>query len=148
MSGNADPVGSELLFANDRVRVWAMRLEPGETCAPHRHRNDYLMLYPEPAIGRSTSRSRVERAEAGLVAFATVGTLGLPTHQVTNLGPDPSTHYIIELLGPSATATAQPPTHNGRIHVEPHLPHRTTQAEAVQHNHCVSPRQTLQEGTS
>lgn len=118
----ADPpagqVGSELLFANDRVRVWAMHLEPGETCAPHQHRNDYLMLYPEPALGRSTSRSRVERVEPGFVAFAAVGTQGLPPHQITNLGPGPSTHYIIELLGPSAAATAQPPAHNGRIHVE------------------------------
>lgn len=115
----ADRVGSELLFANDRIRVWLMRLEPGETCAPHRHRHDYLMLYPEPAAGRSTSRPGVERLEAGFVAFATVGSQGLPPHQITNLGPAPATHYIIELLGPSAAATAQPPAHNGRIHMEP-----------------------------
>ncbi|MBO0748612.1 MAG: hypothetical protein J2O47_09675, partial [Acidimicrobiaceae bacterium] len=89
-----------------------MTLRPGETCAPHRHPNDYLMLYPEPALGRSTSRSQVERLEAGFVAFAAVGRQGLPPHQITNLGPEPATHYIIELLGPSVAATAQPPAHN------------------------------------
>ena len=130
MSGNdvtasaesMDPVGSELLFANDRVRVWEMRLEPGETCAPHRHHHDYLMLYPQPAVGKSTSRSTVEHIAAGFVAFATVGTHGLPPHQITNLGERAAVHYVIELLGPSAAATPQPPAHNGRIHVEPQDP--------------------------
>ena len=125
MSDSTDPVdqvGSELLFANDRVRVWVMRLEPGETCALHRHHTDYLMLYPEPAVGRSTTRDRAERVEAGFVAFATVGRHGLPPHQITNLGPAPATHYVIELLGPSAADSPQPPTHNGRIHLEPPLP--------------------------
>jgi len=93
--------------------------QPGETCASHRHHHDYLMLYPEPAVGRSTSRSSVEHLESGFVAFATVGPHGLPPHQITNLGPDPATHYIIELLGPSAAAEAQPPVHNGRIHLAP-----------------------------
>lgn len=131
MSCSIDPidqVGSELLFADDRVRVWVMRLEPGETSARHRHRNDYLMLYPEPAVGRSSTRSQVERIEAGFVAFATVGSHGLPPHQITNLGPAPATHYIIELLGPSASDSPQPPAHNGRIHVEPQPPHTPPEA--------------------
>ncbi|MBO0684182.1 MAG: hypothetical protein J2P45_13560 [Candidatus Dormibacteraeota bacterium] len=111
-------VGTNVLFENDRVRVWEMTLQPGETCAPHRHRNDYLMLYPEPALGRSTSRSQVERVEAGFVAFAAVGRQGLPPHQITNLAPAPARHYIIELLGPSVADSAQPPAHNGRIRLE------------------------------
>ena len=115
---DAAGVGTSVLFENDRVRVWEMTLQPGETCAPHQHRNDYLMLYPEPALGRSTSRSQVERLEAGFVGFAAVGKQGLPPHQITNLGPEPATHYIIELLGPSVAATAQPPAHNGRIRLE------------------------------
>lgn len=120
MSADRQPeqVGSELLFENDRVRVWAMRLEPGETCARHRHHHDYLMLYPDAAVGRSTSRPTIERIEPGFVAFSTVGRDGLPPHQITNLGTEPVTHYVIELLGPSAAETPQPPAHNGRIHVE------------------------------
>lgn len=92
-------VGTSVLFENDRVRVWEMTLEPGETCPPHRHRHDYLMLYPEPAVGRSTSRSRVEHLDAGFVAFAAVGRQGLPPHQITNLGHERGRHYIVELLG-------------------------------------------------
>ena len=114
-----DQVGTSVLFENDRVRVWEMTLDPGETCASHRHHHDYLMIYPDGALGRSSSRSRLERVEAGLVAFATVGAEGLPPHQITNAGQRRSTHYVVELLGPSAAATAQPLAHNGRVGVEP-----------------------------
>jgi hypothetical protein len=112
-------VGTSVLFENDRLRVWEMTLEPGETCALHRHLHDYLIIYPDAALIRSGSRSRLERLEAGLVAFATVGPEGLPPHQITNSGADASTHYVVELLGPSAMATAQPVEHNGRSRVEP-----------------------------
>ena len=114
-----DQVGSTVLFENDRLRVWEMTLEPGETCPMHRHHHDYLMLYPDAALIRSGSRSRLERAEPGLVAFATVGAEGLPPHQITNAGDRASTHYVIELLGPSAAAAAQPVAHNGRAVIEP-----------------------------
>jgi hypothetical protein len=113
-----DKVGTTVLFENDRVRVWEMTLDPGETCDLHRHCHDYLMIYPDAALGRSSSRSRLERVEAGLVAFATVGAEGLPPHQITNAGERRSTHYVVELLGPSAAATAQPLDHNGRVQVE------------------------------
>ena len=33
----AEPVGTSLLFENDRVRVWEMVLPPGASCSPHRH---------------------------------------------------------------------------------------------------------------
>jgi hypothetical protein len=37
-------VGSKLLFENDRVRVWELRLAPGEREALHEHKHDYLMI--------------------------------------------------------------------------------------------------------
>ena len=37
-------VGTKKLFENDRVVVWEMRLEPGETELIHEHKNDYLMV--------------------------------------------------------------------------------------------------------
>lgn len=37
-------IGTRVLFENDRVRVWEMRLEPGERSAVHRHDNDYVMV--------------------------------------------------------------------------------------------------------
>jgi hypothetical protein len=37
-------VATTLLFENDRVRVWEMRLEPGQRSAVHEHKLDYLMV--------------------------------------------------------------------------------------------------------
>ena len=37
-------IGTELLFENDRVRVWDLRLKPGESTGFHRHDNDYLYV--------------------------------------------------------------------------------------------------------
>lgn len=37
-------VGTQVLFENDRVRVWEMRLAPGEESAVHRHDLDYLLV--------------------------------------------------------------------------------------------------------
>ena len=40
-------VGTSLLADNDQVRVWELRLEPGETSELHRHRHDYVMVQIE-----------------------------------------------------------------------------------------------------
>jgi FAD/FMN-containing dehydrogenase len=109
-----DQVGSAVLFANDRVRVWEMVLHPGETCAPHRHRNDCLLLYPGAAVMRRQAGSGLEHVDPGFAGYVTVGADGIGPHQITNAGRKPVTHYVIELLGPSAAATAQPLVHNGR----------------------------------
>ena len=77
------------------------------------------MIYPDEALMRSSSRSHLERGEPGLVAFRTVGAEGLPPHQLTNAGTQRSTHYVVELLGPSRKPTEQPLQHNGRARVEP-----------------------------
>jgi hypothetical protein len=37
-------VATKVLFENDRVRVWEMRLAPGEDSAVHRHDLDYLLV--------------------------------------------------------------------------------------------------------
>lgn len=45
-------VGSRLLSENDRVRVWEIRLEPGERWHAHRHVLDYFWT----AVNAGTSR--------------------------------------------------------------------------------------------
>ena len=37
-------VGSKLLFENDRVRVWDLRLAPGESTGVHAHHCDYFYV--------------------------------------------------------------------------------------------------------
>jgi hypothetical protein len=40
-------VATKLLFENERVRVWEMRLGPGEEGAVHRHDLDYVLVQIE-----------------------------------------------------------------------------------------------------
>lgn len=37
-------VGTRLLFENERVKVWELRLAPGEESAIHRHDLDHLLI--------------------------------------------------------------------------------------------------------
>ncbi|CAB4755174.1 MAG: hypothetical protein F2754_12040 [Actinobacteria bacterium] len=37
-------IATKLLMENDRVRVWEMRLQPGEESSLHRHDLDYIMI--------------------------------------------------------------------------------------------------------
>jgi len=123
---SAEPVGTTLLFENDRVRVWEMTLAPGQACAPHRHAHDYLMLYPAPARMASgrVGQEVIQQLGAGMVAYRTVGATGLDSHAITNVGESESTHFIVELLGPSSAATSRPSQHNGRGRLLPVPPDR------------------------
>ena len=38
------PIGTEVVFENDRVRIWNLRLAPGERSAVHRHESDYVLV--------------------------------------------------------------------------------------------------------
>ena len=38
------PIGTKLLFENDRVRIWEVRLAPGERGALHRHELDHVLV--------------------------------------------------------------------------------------------------------
>lgn len=40
-------VATKLLFENDRVKVWELDLEPGETSDLHEHHHDYLLIQLE-----------------------------------------------------------------------------------------------------
>jgi len=117
----AQPVGTAVLFENERVRVWEMVLAPGETCHPHRHTHDYLMLYTTPSAIRSTlddGRLVRQHIDPGAVAFRAVGATGLDLHAITNVGTQASHHFIVEILGPSSADSARPTEHNGRGRTE------------------------------
>ncbi|MHB8463422.1 MAG: cupin domain-containing protein [Acidimicrobiales bacterium] len=38
------PIGSKVVFENDRVRIWQLRLKPGEASAVHRHDLDHILV--------------------------------------------------------------------------------------------------------
>jgi hypothetical protein len=114
-------VGSAVLFENERTRVWEMVLAAGETCSPHRHQFDHLLLYAEPATIRAQidGRTVIQRVEDGLVSHRAVGPDGLPPHSITNAADTPSRHFIIELLGPSHSDAPTGHQHNGPGRTEP-----------------------------
>lgn len=37
-------IGSEVVFENDQVRIWQLRLEPGQESAVHRHELDHVLI--------------------------------------------------------------------------------------------------------
>lgn len=73
-------VGTELLFENGVVRVWRMFLRPGESCAPHMHANDHVLVYANPSLmeAREAGRDGVIRqpSDEGFVLYREVGAEG------------------------------------------------------------------------
>ncbi len=90
----SDDVGSKLLFENDRVRVWDLRLEPGQGTGLHRHTEDYL--YVVIGGGALKGSDGEPRAMAdGLVVFREIP--GEEIHEAVNAGDEPWRNIIVEL---------------------------------------------------
>jgi predicted metal-dependent enzyme (double-stranded beta helix superfamily) len=121
MDGVTTDPGTELLFENHRIRVWALTLDPGESSPMHRHLHDYTFVY----VNRSemeghfpeTDEKIPQRVDEGYVFYQEVGPDGGPPHRLTNVGTTRSTHYIFEFLGESASSRVGAREDNGR-----HLP--------------------------
>ena len=94
-----DAVGTRLLFENDRVRVWDLRLQPGEQTPFHRHSTDFLYvvigdgelqtLFPD-----STTDPPRQMAD-GDVRFREVA--GESVHAAKNVGSAPWRNIVVEL---------------------------------------------------
>lgn len=102
MSANATVsphVGTKLLFENDRVRVWDLRLEPGQGTGLHRHTCDYLYV----VIGDGNLQARDADGKArpamemrdGEVRFREIR--GEDVHEAVNVGAEPWRNIIVEL---------------------------------------------------
>lgn len=110
-------VGTAVMFENDRVRIWEMVLEPGESSELHHHDHDYLFVYVTEdnllqvhILDEETSPTSFED---GYTQFNIVGSAGL-THCLENVGDRTHRQVIVELLGGSISEQAQPPESNGR----------------------------------
>jgi len=96
-------VGSKVLFENERVRVWELRLAPGEESPVHRHDHDHLLvqvagdrigLVPEPDTQSRYKDYMEVDITPGQVAFVRRG--GVETAR--NVGREPYVEIIVELL--------------------------------------------------
>ena len=114
-TGPSSDVGTELLFENDRVRVWQLSLGPGETSPQHRHEADYVYVYLMESRIAVESVGSVPVAAAyddGYVQYREVGP-GVE-HRIRNVGPAAHRQIIVELKGPSRSRTPGAPQTNGR----------------------------------
>ncbi len=107
-------VGTELLFENDVVRVWSMRLAPGEDSPYHVHTRDYLFVYTTASrIGFMERPGEVLEThdyDEGYVNFVSVGE-GV-SHQIRNLAETPHQQILVEF---KSVRNQAPTASNGRV---------------------------------
>ena len=92
-------VGTQLLFENERVRVWDLRLAPGESTGLHRHEHDYLYVVIGDgrlqAADAAGNRREASDMQDGDVRFSEVE--GEAIHEAFNVGAEPWRNIIVEL---------------------------------------------------
>ena len=89
-------VATRLLFENERMKVWEMRLEPGEASDLHRHGLDYLLYILEGTsidADRPDGESARFAVEPGQMFFVRRG----GTERAVNRSPTRFRELLIEL---------------------------------------------------
>ena len=92
-------VGTKLLFENERVRVWDLCLQPGESTGLHRHASDYFYV----VFGGGTLQGKeadgtdkpVQTMSDGEVHFREID--GEAIHEAVNVGDQPWRNIVVEL---------------------------------------------------
>jgi len=97
-------LGTKMLFEDERVRVWQVRLAPGEQGAVHRHDLDHLLVQisgdriavvPEP----DSEGPFREYLEADVIPGAVVRVKKGGIETAKNVGNEPYLEVVIELKG-------------------------------------------------
>jgi quercetin dioxygenase-like cupin family protein len=116
-SKNPNPcVGSKLLSENERVRVWEIRLQPGERIGFHRHVLDYFWTSVSGGRGRQHVHdgTTVEYTyQPGETRHETYGPGQFKVHDLENLGDKEMVFMTIEFLN-SANQPMSLPAHMRR----------------------------------
>ena len=100
-------VGTKLLFEDERVRIWEMRLEPGEASDLHHHADDYYL-----AMLQGDMIAGIPPEESGLPPFVARipsggETVSVPkggTEWAMNVGNETFYEILVEL---KATPTSE-----------------------------------------
>lgn len=109
-------VGSRLLSENERVRVWEIRLQPGERIGFHRHVLDYFWTSVSGGRGRQHVHdgTTVEYTyQPGETRHETYGPGQFKVHDLENLGDREMVFMTIEFLN-SANQPMPLPAHMRR----------------------------------
>jgi hypothetical protein len=102
MTEDRNMVATRLLMENDKVKIWEMRLQPGERGELHSHKYDHVLVQisgdrmavePDPST-KSVYKDYVEApVEPGKIFFIEKG--GVET--AYNVGKEPFYEIVIEL---------------------------------------------------
>ena len=91
------PVGQEVLFENDQVRIWEISLEAGEEQTWHHHLNPYVVIALEAADNRidalAGGEPRLVHEPVGGIVYREPGEV----HKLTNHGRTTYRSRLIEL---------------------------------------------------
>jgi quercetin dioxygenase-like cupin family protein len=94
-----NPIGTELVYEDEAVRVWRIALEPGEDAPWHTHELDYTTVVIEGGtVERPNDDGSVDRFELrpGDVMRGRDGTI---RHMVRNVGTTRFANVIVEQKG-------------------------------------------------
>jgi beta-alanine degradation protein BauB len=101
-ANNCNPgVGTRLLSANDRVRVWEIRLKPGGRIGFHRHVLDYFWTAATPgkALSHQGDGTTVEATYVvGETKHHVYGPGEYKVHDLENIGPTELLFTTVEFL--------------------------------------------------
>lgn len=94
-------VGSQVLFEDDRVRIWELVLEPGEASDLHEHKHDYyLAIWEGDLVAGVTPKGSPVESFVGIVP-PNGNTVPVPKGSVEwayNVGKKRYREVLIELL--------------------------------------------------
>ncbi len=99
MDPKTNPIGTELVYEDDAVRVWRIELAPGEVAGWHTHYLDYTTVVVEgDVVERPNADGTVDRIEVkpGAIMRWNQGTL---RHALRNVGTKTFRNVIVEVKG-------------------------------------------------
>jgi hypothetical protein len=99
-AGNLD-VGTRLWFQNERIKVWEIRLAPGERGPFHAHTRRYFWTVVEAGMGRQRSPDgtfTVRRYEVGDTQYLENSPVDPMIHDLENVGDSTLRFVTVELL--------------------------------------------------
>ena len=95
----SNPIGTELVFEDESVRVWRIDLAPGEQAGWHTHYLDYTSIVVEgDVVERPNGDGTVDRIEVtpGTIMRWNQGSL---RHALRNIGTRRFRNVIVEVKG-------------------------------------------------
>ena len=102
-------IGSKKVFENDRVAVWEMTLEPGESTGVHTHTNTYFFQVIEGSTLKTRGADGTDYGDLPVAAGDTVFVevdgdeirvgefTGPATHEAVNVGDTRYFEILVEL---------------------------------------------------